>query len=336
MALYGRSSRLVATNSARRRYTCEGEQPRSASRKRQMTTPIEIGRFVGAPVRAHTFDGVSIAENTYASGLSVAAHTHDAPLLSLVLQGHATEEIGGHSRELKSQSLLYTPAFESHGHRFLTAGRWLNIQFSARWIARVGAGVRMLPTAAQLVRGGTTVNWASRLGAEIREPDTVSQFAIEGALLLLISDLARMPVLGERRRPRWLKVIEDAIEAFDCGTACGHGPRGARGRARLSRVAHLQAVSWMHGRHLRASPSPRAGAGRHRQLEPSALDDRASGRLRGPVAFSRVPFERRSVRRRGNTRARSAAEKFRCGLFQNAGCVQDQVAWPSQIPRVTA
>jgi len=178
-----------------------------------MTTPIEIGRFVGAPVRAHTFDGVSIAESTYASGLSVGAHTHDAPLLSLVLQGHATEENGGHSRELRSQSLLYTPSFESHGHRFLTAGRWLNIQFSTRWIARVGAGVTMLPAASQLVRGGSTVNWAYRLGAEIREPDTVSQFAIEGALLLLISDLARMPVLGERRRPRWLKVIEDAIEA---------------------------------------------------------------------------------------------------------------------------
>ena len=178
-----------------------------------MKAPIEMGRFVGASVHAHTFDGVSIAENTYVSGLSVAAHTHDAPLLSLVLQGHATEENGGHSRELSSQSLLYTPSFESHGHRFLTPGRWLNIQFSAKWIARIGLGAGVLPTAPHLVRGGSTVNWASRLGAEIREPDTVSQFAIEGALLLLVSDLARLPAPGERRRPRWLSVIEDAIQA---------------------------------------------------------------------------------------------------------------------------
>jgi len=178
-----------------------------------MTALIEMGRFVGAPVHARTFDGVSIAENTYVSGLSVAAHAHDAPLLSLVLQGHATEENAGRSRELSSQSLLYTPSFASHGHRFLTPGRWLNIQFSARWIARVGAEAGVLPAASQLVSGGSTVNWASRLGAEIREPDAVSQFAIEGALLLLISDLSRLPALGERRRPRWLKVIEDAIEA---------------------------------------------------------------------------------------------------------------------------
>lgn len=177
-----------------------------------MTAPIGIGKFVGAPLRAEMFDGVSLAENTYAAGLHIAAHAHDAPLLSLVLQGNATEEIANHSRELGAQSLLYTPSYETHGHRFLTPGRWLNIQFTAGWFGRVGAGAIVLPKAPQLVRGGA-VNWASRLGTELREPDGVSRFAIEGALLLLVSELARLPELGERRRPRWLSVVEDAIDA---------------------------------------------------------------------------------------------------------------------------
>jgi AraC family transcriptional regulator len=178
-----------------------------------MTAPIGIGKFVGAPVRARTFEGVSVAENAYAADLCVAAHAHDAPLLSLVLQGHATEIVGGRTRELGTQSLLYTPSYEIHGHRFLTPSRWLNIQVSTEWFARVGAGARLLPRASQLVRGGSSVNWASRLGAELREPDGVSEFAIEGALLLLLTDLSRLPVPGERRRPRWLHVVEDAIEA---------------------------------------------------------------------------------------------------------------------------
>lgn len=178
-----------------------------------MAAPIEMGKFVGAPVHAHARDGVSIAENNYAAGLTVAPHVHDAPLLSLVLQGHATEEVSGRSRELSAQSLLYTPSFESHGHKFLTSGRWINIQFSAQWFARVGAEAGVLPSSTQLLRGGATASWASRLGAEIRRPDAVSQFAIEGALLLLISDLARLPALGERRRPPWFKIVEDAIEA---------------------------------------------------------------------------------------------------------------------------
>lgn len=167
-----------------------------------MTAPLEIGKFIGAPIHAHTFEDVRIAENTYVSGMAVAAHAHDSPLLSLVLQGHATEDVGGHSRELATQNLLHTPSFQTHAHRFLTAGRWLNIQFSASWFDRVGAEASDLPRASRLFRGGTTVNWASRLGAEIREPDACSRFAIEGALLLLLTDLSRLPVFGERRRPR--------------------------------------------------------------------------------------------------------------------------------------
>ena len=200
-----------------------------------MTAPIGIGKFVGAPVRARTFEGVSLAENTYAAGLRVAAHAHDAPLLSLVLQGSATEEIGTRSRELGVHSLLYTPAHETHGHRFLTPGRWLNIQFSARWFARVGAGEVSLPTGPQILRDGAAITWAARLGAELREPDRISRFAIEGALLLLVADLSRLPALGERRRPRWLQSVEDAIEA------AGAEPPS---------VTDLAAIAGVHASHL--------------------------------------------------------------------------------------
>lgn len=200
-----------------------------------MSAPIGIGKFVGAPVHARAFEGVSIAENSYAADLHIAAHAHDAPLVSLVLHGNATEEVGGRTQELGGQSLLYTPSYETHGHRFLTPSRWLNVQFSAGWFARVGAGEAALPRVSQLVRGGSAVNWASRLGTEIREPDAVSRFAIEGALLLLVSELARLPVPGERRRPRWLKVVEDAIEASV---------------AEPPSVEELAALAGVHGSHL--------------------------------------------------------------------------------------
>ena len=183
-----------------------------------MTSPIGMGKFVGAPVRTQAFDGVSIAENTYAAGQLVAAHAHDEPLLSLVLQGSATEEICGHTREIGAQTLIYTPSYETHGHRYLTPGRWLNMQFSTRWFARVGAGEAALPTVPQVLRDGTAVTWAVRLGAELREPDRVSRFAIEGALLLLVADLSRLPTLAERRRPRWLQRVEDAIDAAGAET----------------------------------------------------------------------------------------------------------------------
>ena len=184
----------------------------------KVTTPIQIGQFVGAPVHVHRFDGVSLAENTYAPGLSVGAHVHDAPLVSLILQGTATEESKDGSRELTAQSLLYTPAYAAHGHRFLTSGRWLNIQFTSEWFARINATQDLLHNSSQLVRGGSAVNWATRLGMELRQPDAVSRVAIEGALLLLVSDLMRMPATGERLRPRWLKTVEEAIDVTGAET----------------------------------------------------------------------------------------------------------------------
>jgi AraC-like DNA-binding protein len=196
---------------------------------------MEMGKFVGTPVRAQAFEGVTVAENTYAAGQRVASHVHDAPLLSLVLQGNATEEIGNHTRELGAQTLIYTPSYAMHGHRYLTPGRWLNIQFSTRWFARVGAGEVALPAASQILRDGAALTWAARLGAELREPDRVSQFAIEGALLLLVTDLSRLPVPGERRRPRWLQSVEDAIEAAGADTPS---------------VTELAAVAGVHASHL--------------------------------------------------------------------------------------
>ena len=221
-----------------------------------MTAPIGMGKFVGAPLRARTFEGVTLAESTYAAGLRVASHAHDAPLLSLVLQGNATEELGRQSRELGVQSLLYTPSFEAHAHRFLTPGRWLNIQFTPEWLARVGVAERVLPSAPRLVPGAA-VNWASRVGAELREPDAVSRLAIEGSLTLLIAELCRLPGVGEPWRPRWLSLVEEAIEASV---------------AEPPSVAELAALAGVHASHLlrtfrRHHGSTVAGYARRRRLE---------------------------------------------------------------------
>jgi hypothetical protein len=117
-----------------------------------MSDAIKLGHFVGAPAHALAYEGVSIAESTYASGTVVKPHAHDAALLTLVLSGDSTEENRGRSRNLVAQTLLFTPAFEMHGHLFRNAGRWLNMQFSDAWFARVAAGNAPLPNMPQLVQ----------------------------------------------------------------------------------------------------------------------------------------------------------------------------------------
>jgi len=239
-----------------------------------MTAALVMGKFVGAPVHARVLEGVSLAENTYSAGLLVATHAHDAPLVSLVLQGSATEEIGGRSRELGVQSLLYTPSYEAHGHRFLTPGRWLNIQFTPGWLARVGAGDGALPAEPRIVRG-SAVNWASRLGAELREPDAVSRLAIEGALTLLVAELCRLPGVGEPWRPRWLGVVEEAIEASG---------------AEPPSVADLAALAGVHASHLlrtfrRHHGTTVASYARRRRLERARAEIATSRRTLSTIAL---------------------------------------------------
>ena len=177
-----------------------------------MTTPQALGRFLGAPTHAIAFEGVAVAESTYSAGLVQATHAHDAALVSLVLDGSATEEFRGRTRELTAQSLLFTPAYAMHGHVFRTPGRWLNIQFSSTWLAGIGDGRLRLPDAPVILRSHPAVAWATRIRTEVRVSDAVTRGAIEGAIILLAAELARLPVNGERMRPRWLLVVEEAIE----------------------------------------------------------------------------------------------------------------------------
>jgi AraC family transcriptional regulator len=177
-----------------------------------MSDLIRLGHFVGAPAHALAYEGVSIAESTYAPGTVVTPHAHDAALITLVLSGDATEENRGHTRNLAAQTLLYTPPHEMHGHLFRNAGRWLNMQVSNAWLTRVAAGSAPLPVLTQVVKNHTAVAWATRIRTELRQFDAVSQLAIEGALLLLLTDLSRIEKSAERTRPRWLVAVENAIE----------------------------------------------------------------------------------------------------------------------------
>jgi AraC family transcriptional regulator len=178
-----------------------------------MNDVLELGHFVVAPTHSQVYDGVSIAESTYALGTIMTPHAHDSALITLVLSGDATEENRGRSRNLQAQTLLFTPAYEMHGHQFRNEGRWLNMQVSDSWLARVAAGNAALPVLTQLLQNHTAVAWANRIRTELRQHDAVSQLAIEGALLLLLTDLSRAQSSGERTRPRWLVIVEDAIEA---------------------------------------------------------------------------------------------------------------------------
>ena len=203
--------------------------------ERMMSTPVSLETFVGAPIDALKQDGIVFYEGAYDVGQIIPLHVHAEPILSLVLAGEGVEEVGSRRRPLAPQDLLFTPSHAPHGYRFGVKGHWFNIQLSDDWLARKTDGQRPLPATAEIVRGNAASVWAARVRSELRIRDSVSSLAIDGALTLMIAELARMREDGAPTRPRWLRRVEEAINATSA--------------APLS-MDELSRIAGVHPRHL--------------------------------------------------------------------------------------
>jgi len=178
-----------------------------------MPAPVTLERYVGPALYVHGQGEVIVYEGSFTAGQVIPCHVHAEPVISLVLEGDGVEEVGGRTRLLTAHDLLMTPAYALHGYRFGHTGRWFNMQLTDSWLARVAEGTPALPTAAQIVHSHAAAAWATRVRTEVRHRDTVSSLAIDGAMILMVADLARVRVDAALRRPRWLAAVEDAIES---------------------------------------------------------------------------------------------------------------------------
>jgi AraC family transcriptional regulator len=201
-----------------------------------MATPVSLERFVGPPLHATKGGGgIAIHEGSFEAGVDIPVHVHDAPVISLILRGVASEQIGVGNQDIESQDLILTPAFAPHGYRFRESGTWLNMQFSDEWLARLADGHRLAYQASRIIRSHAAVAWANRIHFEVHEHDHVSTLAIDGAMMLLTAELVRVHIDGAKVRPRWLRRVEEALE-----TSIASPPS----------VEELAAIAGVHSTHL--------------------------------------------------------------------------------------
>jgi len=178
-----------------------------------MAISVPLERFVGPAIHEHGRGDVGIHEGTFDAGLVVPIHVHDVMVVSLMLSGFASERVHEGTREIKAQDLIVTPAYAPHSYQFREPGRWLNMQLSDSWLARAMDGNKLLYDRSEIVRSSSAAAWATRVRSEVRSPDSASRLAIDGAMMLMIADMARIRIDGASTRPRWLRRVEDAIES---------------------------------------------------------------------------------------------------------------------------
>jgi AraC family transcriptional regulator len=177
-----------------------------------MTGPVTLERFVGPPLHVHGDGTIVMHEGSFSAGQVIPLHVHAEPVISLMLGGDGREEIGDRTRLITGQDLLLTPSWAPHGYRFAAPGRWFNIQLTDRWLAQLADGAPPIPASPQIVHSHAAAAWAARVRSEVRQRDAVSSIAIDGALTLMIADLARSRVDAASTRPRWLRAVEGALE----------------------------------------------------------------------------------------------------------------------------
>ncbi len=151
--------------------------------------------------------GVVLLETDYGSRQMTTPHAHAEPYFSLVLQGRFREHTGSVEQEYAAGTAIYRPAHRVHQQHFGSAGaRCFTIDLPRDWLTRYGDR-----HAEDIDLGGSTAPaWLGRLHQEFQHPDAVTELAVEGLVLCLLSHVLRLP--RERRMPRWLATAREILD----------------------------------------------------------------------------------------------------------------------------
>lgn len=174
------------------------------------------GYFHGNTIKKFSTAELKLSETTYASALSLAAHSHEAAYFCFVIEGRFSEFYGRRSRSCRSSTLVFHPAGETHSDSFETDVRCFNIQMNAQWFDRVRQNWSVIESPADFYDERLS-NLALRLYREFREFDDFSSLSVEGLTLELIAEASRRSVRkSEPKPPLWLRKTREILdERFD-------------------------------------------------------------------------------------------------------------------------
>lgn len=188
-----------------------------------MTVIVPDGKFTGATTRQRLVAGITLAETTYASGHTVAAHAHPTTLVALTLDGQMNELRGRAVVPCPAGTLLVHPREEQHAHRFESGGRLFLMQLGTDWMQRMKSLGIAEPSSPLDLRRSRANAIVGELYAEFLQADNASELGIEGYALAMLGELARGQARGERStRPPWLRRAADLLQAsVDGGVELG-------------------------------------------------------------------------------------------------------------------
>ena len=168
----------------------------------QPSGSLVSGQHSGTILRSGRQGRFALTETSYAPRFRTGWHQHGAAAICLVLQGGYVEQYRRRAIECVPKVVLLRPAGAEHDDRVSGKGArcfivepdpdWPDATICESW------SERSLPS--------PRVRWMlEQAYCEFRDPDPLSALTIEGLLLTLIADCARLAApLSARRPPSWL------------------------------------------------------------------------------------------------------------------------------------
>ena len=185
--------------------------------------------------------GRFILSETHSPGnLRTPWHGHEVAAFSMVLSGSYLQRFRQRDIVYRPTAALFRPSGAEHTDQVSPEGvACFIIEPDGAWLTEAGLG--QLNGDAALDQSGPRARWLlEHILAEFRAPDCVTPMALEGLVLALGAEFARVaePRTGRRRTPRWLERTRDALNA---------------GFAKCVTLAALAAEAGVHPVHLAAA-----------------------------------------------------------------------------------
>jgi AraC family transcriptional regulator len=167
-----------------------------------MMAKLLRGHYFGAVTHSAEVGGLLLSETWHGPHARIPPHAHQHAYLCLVRQGNYTEMYGDRTRSCRPLTLAYHPPEEVHSEQVRDVGvRSFIVELNAPWAQRFHERAPALRNAAD-AQGGPPAALALRLYREFRLMDPVSPLAVEGLVLEIGAELARLATPA--RLPPWL------------------------------------------------------------------------------------------------------------------------------------
>ncbi|HVT39775.1 MAG TPA: helix-turn-helix transcriptional regulator [Gemmatimonadaceae bacterium] len=181
-----------------------------------MTTSRSIRRgwHNGTTVRSVKLGRFILTETTYPADLRTPWHAHLGAAICSVLTGSYVERFGRRQIECDPSTVLFLPIAAEHADHISPEGATcFIIELEQGWLAEVGLDRLSGPHTG--VQGGNRAMWLIEHALrEFRSPDATTPLALEGLVLTLAAEFARVDEPRvERRCPPWLRRTRDSLDS---------------------------------------------------------------------------------------------------------------------------